>query len=75
MTVEEFAKKLALAFERKALDLQSQVKNGDVDGFKSLIVAAQCKAMADARDCVLEAAGIVRNRSDNIIKFPGNDRP
>jgi hypothetical protein len=72
MEVDEFARRLAQAFESRALALQDQVQSGKVDGFKSLIVAAQLKSMIDARDCVLEAAGVSlkKNSGDNIIKFP-----
>jgi hypothetical protein len=73
MDVDEFAKRLALSFEKKALDLQASIREEKVDGFKSLIVAAQLKSMIDARDCVLEAASITppKKPGDNIIKFPG----
>jgi hypothetical protein len=72
MEVDEFAKRLAQAFESRALALQASMQDGSVDGFKSLIVAAQPKSMLDARDCVLEAAGMLakEKRGDNIIKFP-----
>jgi hypothetical protein len=72
MEVDEFARRLAQAFESRAIALQAQIRNSEVDGFKSLIVAAQLKSMVDARDCVLEAAGVLPKKKigDNIIKFP-----
>jgi len=56
MTIDEFAKNLALDLRNKSLEISKKVQNGKSDGFHALVDATIASTLMHVADSVLEAS-------------------